>query len=84
MRKLLLPILAGCVLAVSGCARNYVIKLSTGRQVTTASKPRLKGATYYFKDAQGKEQSIPAGRVAEIMPASMAQEEKPRFIPSAK
>jgi hypothetical protein len=53
-------------------------------QITTASKPKLKGATYYFKDASGRVNKIPQSRVIEIMPASMAKEEKTLFKPSLK
>jgi hypothetical protein len=63
------------VLALSGCARHYVIRLNNGQQITTASKPKLKGAAYYFKDARGREHVLPEGRVHEIEPASMAKEE---------
>ena len=58
-----------------GCASHYVVKLSNGVQITTASKPKLKDGAYHFKDAQGKERMVPAGRVQEIEPASMAEEE---------
>jgi hypothetical protein len=82
MKKVLLPlVLAVFTFSASGCARNYVMRLSNGMQITTASKPKLKGATYYFKDATGRVNTIPQGRVLEIMPASMANE-KPRFKPS--
>lgn len=51
------------------------MKLNTGIQITTASKPKLKGPTYYFKDANGHLDSLPQGRVVEIEPASMAAKE---------
>jgi hypothetical protein len=49
-------------------------------KITTAHKPQLKGATYYFKDATGKVNTIPQSRVLEIEPASMASEES-KFTP---
>ena len=58
-----------------GCSTQYVVKLTNGGEFTTPSKPKLKGSAYYFKDAHGNQQSIPAGRVTEIEPASMAREE---------
>jgi hypothetical protein len=67
------------LLAFSGCTRAYVMKLNNGRQVVTASKPKLKGANYYYKDAKGQEISIPQSRVTEVLPASMASEEQSRF-----
>ncbi len=46
------------------------------------SKPRLEKGNYYYKDATGRKLSVPAGRVIEIVPASMAEEEKTRFKPT--
>ncbi len=74
MNKLVLPLLIGSI-ALCGCARHYVVKMSNGAQFTTSSKPKLKGNAYYFKDARGQERSVSAGRVREIQPASMAAEE---------
>jgi hypothetical protein len=82
MKKLAIPLLAG-LLVVSGCASHYVIKLTNGAQITTANKPQREGGAYRFKDSQGKEHLVPAGRVQEIAPASMANEErKPKRAPS--
>jgi hypothetical protein len=67
-------------LALCGCAQQYVIKLNNGVQLTTASKPKLKGTNYHFKDARGQDNVVPQGRVVEIEPASMAREEK-KFTP---
>jgi uncharacterized protein DUF903 len=68
-----------CVIALTGCAHTYVMTLTNGSQIFTASKPRLERSAYYYKDAKGKECYIPAGRVREIAPASMVKEEKPVF-----
>ena len=77
-----------CLLALSGCARHYVIRLNNGQQITTASKPKLKGSAYYFKDARGKEHVVPQGRVQAVEPASMARQEQmpvaPKQSPPAK
>ncbi len=67
--------------ALTGCARQYVIKLSNGMKVTTASKPKLKNGYYAFKDAAGNQNRVSQNRVLEIEPASMAEEEKTRFTP---
>ena len=69
------------VAALSGCARQYVMRLSNGTRVTTASKPKLKNGYYTFKDAAGNPNKISQNRVLEIEPASMAEEEKTRFSP---
>jgi hypothetical protein len=83
MNKLVLPILVS-MLALCGCAHKYVLKLNNGRQITAAGKPKLKGGSYCFKDAAGREVSIPQSRVREIEPASMAKEEKPLFKPTVE
>lgn len=70
------------VMLVSGCAHQYVMTLNNGMRVTTASKPKLKGGVYYFKDAAGRDSYVAAGRVREIAPASMMQDEKTPFNPS--
>ncbi len=82
MKNRLIPALGllVCLAVAPGCARHYVIKLNNGLQITTASKPKLKGASYHFKDAAGRDQSISEGRVREIYPASRAKEEKEFFI----
>ena len=75
MTRLILPLLVG-LLVLSGCANHYVIKLTNGAELTTASKPQLKDGAYHFKDAKGQDRAVAAGRVREIAPASVAAEEK--------
>lgn len=70
-----------CVSVLTGCAHQYVIKMSNGTKLMTASKPKLKHGYYTFNDALGKENRVPQGRVVEIAPASMAAEDKNRFAP---
>ena len=74
MRKLLLPLVL-TLLVLCGCANHYVVKLTNGTRITTASKPKLKGSDYHFKDAKGGDNVISRGRVAEIEPASMVAED---------
>ena len=82
MKKASLPLLIGLI-ALTGCAHHYVMKLNNGAQITTASKPKLKEGIYYFKDAKGEEHSVAAARVREIAPASVAeQENKPKPMKS--
>ena len=77
-----MPLLIGLI-ALTGCAHHYVMKLNSGAQVTTASKPKLKEGIYYFKDAKGEEHAVAAARVREIAPASLAvQENKPKRMKS--
>lgn len=80
MKRTVLPILIALV-ALTGCTHRYVMKLNTGAQITTASKPQLVEDTYHFKDAKGEEHLVPAGRVREIAPASLAEREsKPKPV----
>ena len=82
MNKAALPLLIGLI-ALTGCAHHYVIKLSSGAQITTASKPKLKEGIYYFKDTKGEEHALAGARVREIAPASVAQQEdKPKPMKS--
>ena len=70
------------LLSLTGCAHHYVMKLSNGMTVTANSKPKLDNGVYHYKDARGRQTTMSAGRVVEIMPASMAPEEKARFKPT--
>jgi len=78
MKRLALLLLVS-VAVLCGCAHTYVITLSDGRRITTASKPRLENGRYTFKDPAGRPSSVSAGRVKEIAPASMVEEQKPMF-----
>jgi hypothetical protein len=77
-RRSLFSVLLAAICAglICGCASQYVMKLSNGTQIITANKPKLKGATYYYKDATGKVNTLPQSRVVEVEPASMASEEE--------
>ena len=80
MKKAALPLVIGLI-ALTGCAQHYVMKLNNGSVITTASKPRLKDGIYHFKDAKGEEHFVPTGRVREVAPASMIEREnKPRRV----
>ena len=63
------------------CTRHYVITLTNGTRVTTKGKPKLQEGSYTFKDARGQPAMVPAGRVREIAPASMANDKKSQFNP---
>ena len=82
MNKVTFPLLI-CLMALTGCAHHYVMKLNNGMQVTTASKPKLKEGVYYFNDAKGEEHAVSEARVREIAPASMAEQaNKPKPMKS--
>ena len=61
-------LIAVLVAALLGCSQRYKMTLTNGRSITTSSKPKLnaEGNAYIFKDQQGKEIWISAGRVTEI------------------
>ncbi len=74
MTKPLLPTLLG-ILLLTGCARNYVLTLSNGDRIRTASKPKLVNGFYYYKDGSGRDgRPVFSGSVTEIAPASMCAE----------
>jgi len=83
MKKAAWVLLVG-LSVLTGCAHNYVMTLNNGSQIITATKPRLERSSYIYKDAKGRDCFVPAGRVREITPASMAKEEKPMFGAPAK
>ncbi len=84
MKNLLMRLLFVALLATCGCARHYVIRLNNGGQITTTSKPRLQRGSWYFKDSKGNPQTVPAGRVTEIGPASMMKDDKSMFKPETR
>ena len=63
----ILLVIAVAVLLV-GCAHRYKVTLTNGNSFTTTSKPILnkEGSAYIYKDAQGRESWVFAGKVAEI------------------
>jgi hypothetical protein len=74
MKKAALPLLIGLI-ALTGCAHQYIMRLNNGAEITTASKPKLKEGVYYFKDAKGEQHDVAAARVREVAPASVAAKE---------
>jgi hypothetical protein len=75
MKRIWLALLLAPLL-LAGCAQHYVMTLNNGAHITTRGKPQFKEGAYVFKDIQGQEGKIPAGRVTEISPASMVKEQK--------
>jgi len=71
MKRLPLLLLIGCAL-LAGCASRYAITLTNGNRLNAVGKPRLEGGSYVFKDTKGQTIYLPAGRVREVAPASMA------------
>jgi len=81
MRKTFLPALA-LLLVLTGCAQNYVIKMSDGTSVQSKTKPKLVNGFYHYTDASGQEgRPIYSGRIREIAPASMVTDETAGFKP---
>ncbi len=87
MKKNLTPVLALLIglWLLPGCAGHYVVTLNNGAQIGAQGKPELRGNAYYFKDANGKETSVAAGRVTQIETESSAQRsQKSGFRSSGK
>lgn len=72
------------LLALTGCARNYVMTLSNGSHVVTDGKPKLVNGYYVGKDPSGRPVEVSAGRVREVSPASMVEDEKQMFKPKTR
>jgi hypothetical protein len=69
-------LLLAATLALTGCTQDYVITTNGGGQIATRGKPHLKNGAYSYNDwGSGQKKTIPAGRVTEIAPASMAEDE---------
>ncbi len=78
--------LTGLVLMMllCGCSHTYVITLTNGTKLVTASKPHLQNGRYVFKDAKGAPSYVAEGRVREIAPASMVKDEESQFRSSGR
>ena len=77
--KLTFSAIAAILIMLTGCASRYVITLSNGSQVVTAGKPKLVNGYYVGKDTRGNPVEVSAGRVREVAPASMVEDEKATF-----
>lgn len=69
------------LLFLTGCAQGYVLTLNNGQHITAKHKPKYDRGFYYFKDSSGQQVAIFSGRVKEIAPANMVNEEQPKFVP---
>jgi len=81
MKKLFLSLIV--LPALAGCSHHYILTLNNGSRIDSPGKPHREGTYYVYKDAHGEKQYIPAARVSEIAPASMAKESKMQFTPSS-
>ena len=68
--------LAAGLFATTGCMKRYSIVMTNGSQVTAASKPKLQGSYYVYKDAQGREQRVSQSRVREISAGSTTTQQR--------
>ncbi len=66
------PLLLLMLFVALGCARHYTITTNNGSQILARGKPRLENGAYIYTDTQGRRASVPAGRVREVSPSSMA------------
>lgn len=68
------------LLPLCGCSHQYVIRMSNGTRLSAVGKPKLEKGYYVYKDAHGEKHAIAQGRVVEISNASIAEDEKSKFI----
>ena len=73
--RLAVTVLIG-LFGLCGCAHQYLMKLSNGDQIISASKPKLQGTNYHFTDASGARYVIPQSRVAKIRAVSVVEEKE--------
>ena len=71
--KKALGLLVLLTVLLAGCAQRYTLITGNGNRITAFGKPQYKDGVYVYKDEQGHEQIIPAGRVREIAPSSEAK-----------
>jgi hypothetical protein len=74
MKNFIFLLAALVTIALIGCSHQYVMKMSNGSKIVSASKPKLENGAYMYKDARGEKHYVSQGRVIEIAPASMASE----------
>ena len=80
--RLPFTLLVGLV-GLCGCAHQYLMKLSDGDQIISASKPRLQGTSYHFTDGAGARYVIPQSRVVKIRAVTVVnQRQEPASLPS--
>lgn len=65
-----------CLFLTTGCSNRYVVVTTNGTQITSKGKPKLVNGYYRFEDVLGRQMVLPSGRVREISPASMADDDE--------
>lgn len=75
-------LLLGACLVLTGCARNYELRLTNGNRITATTKPKLEKGFYVFKDGRGQETAVSQGRVQEIAPAGRSKGKESYFRPT--
>ena len=60
---------AAALLALTGCASEYIITTTDGQMLTTADKPELDEDTgmIEFEDSEGRKQHIPQSQVKQML-----------------
>lgn len=60
---------AFALLALAGCASEYIITTTDGQMLTTADKPELDEDTgmIEFEDSEGRKQQIPQANVKQML-----------------
>ncbi len=66
MKQILLRLVLLVAMLGAGCRSHYQLTLNNGGAITAYSKPKLVSGAYVFKDANGQETQVSAGRVRAI------------------
>ena len=67
---------------LSGCAHQYLMKLSNGDQLLSYSKPKKQGDSYHCTGETGVNFFVPQNRVVKIKAVSVVKEETKPVAPA--
>jgi hypothetical protein len=65
------------LVAICGCAHQYLMTLRNGDQIFCRDKPKLQGTNYHFTEIMGGRFVIPQNRVLKIRAVSVETEQQP-------
>jgi hypothetical protein len=66
------------LVALCGCAHQYLMHLRDGDLILSSDKPTLQGTSYHFTDSMGVKHAIAQNRVVKIRAVSVVRpEQKP-------
>jgi hypothetical protein len=71
------------LVALCGCAHQYLITLRNGDQILCRDQPKLQGTTYHFTDRTGGKDVIAQSRVLKVRAVSVVNAEQKPAIPAS-